>query len=142
MAKAGEIGAKTGAADILEAGAKRLRCNIPDHRLQRGDQPLTIGLPERDETRAGGNPVRELRMEEAVQQLRQRDLMRRADDAMYRAKRSRRELVPELAGGEQPLPELVHDHALVGGVEAVAGEADAEEEDRGVEDAPERLLGP
>jgi diguanylate cyclase (GGDEF)-like protein len=70
------------------------------------------------------------------------ELMRRADDAMYRAKRSRSELVPELAGGEQPLPELVHDHALVGGVEAVAGEADAEEEDRGVEDAPERLLGP
>ena len=68
-------------------------------------------------------------------------LMRRADDTMYSAKRSRRELVPELAGGEQALPELVHDHPLVGGVQAVAGEADAEEQDRSGEDAPERFLG-
>jgi diguanylate cyclase (GGDEF)-like protein len=56
-------------------------------------------------------------------------LLRRADHAMYEAKRAARpltnQLVPELAGGEQALPELVHDHALVGGVEPVAGEPDA-----------------
>jgi diguanylate cyclase (GGDEF)-like protein len=68
-------------------------------------------------------------------------LMRRADDAMYRSKRLRRELVPELPGGQQPLPELVHHHPLVGGVEPVAGQADAEEEDGRLEDASERFLG-
>src|SRR3954463_5060310 len=51
------------------------------------------------------------------------------------------QLRPELAGGEEALPELVHHHPFVGCVNAVAGQADAEKENRRVEDAAECLLG-
>src|SRR5437868_13997818 len=51
------------------------------------------------------------------------------------------QLRPELAGGEEALPELVHHHPFVRCVKPVAGQADAEEQDRRVEDAAERLFG-
>src|SRR5579864_5432361 len=44
------------------------------------------------------------------------------------------QLVPELTGGQQATPELIHDHPLVGCVVPVAGEADAEKEQGCVED--------
>src|SRR6478672_2797371 len=54
--------------------------------------------------------------------------------------RHRAELAPQLARGEEPLPELAHHHALVGRVDAIAGEPHTEEENRRVEHAPERFL--
>src|SRR3954453_13863112 len=52
------------------------------------------------------------------------------------------QLHPELAGSEEAFPELVHHHPFVGCVKAVAGQADAEEENRCFEDAAQRLFGP
>src|SRR4051794_37255674 len=51
------------------------------------------------------------------------------------------QLVQQLAGGEEPLPELFHVHLLVGRVDAVVGQADAEEQHGCVQDATESLLG-
>src|ERR1043165_9729392 len=51
------------------------------------------------------------------------------------------QLHPELAGGEESLPELVHHHPFVGCVKAVAGKADAEEQHRCLEDPPEGFFG-
>src|SRR4051794_19117063 len=52
------------------------------------------------------------------------------------------QLRPELAGGEEALPELVHHHPFVGCVKAVAGQADAEKENGRFQNAAERLFGP
>src|SRR5438445_1916832 len=51
-------------------------------------------------------------------------------------------LAPELAGGEQALPELVHHHPLVGCVDAVVRQADTEEQHGRVEHPRQRLLRP
>src|SRR4051794_19393571 len=50
------------------------------------------------------------------------------------------QLRPELAGGEEALPELVHHHPFVGCMKAVAGEPDAKKENRRLEDAAEGFL--
>src|SRR4051812_33881356 len=50
-------------------------------------------------------------------------------------------LVQQLARGQQALPELFHVHLLVGGVDAVVGQADAEEQHGRVEDAAQRFFG-
>src|SRR5438874_5794047 len=50
------------------------------------------------------------------------------------------QLPPELAGGQKALPELVHHHPFVGCVQTVAGQADAEEQHGGAEDAAEGLI--
>src|SRR5439155_13059135 len=52
------------------------------------------------------------------------------------------DLSPQLAGGEQALPELVHHHSLVRRVNAVVRQADAEEKHGCAEHPPERLLRP
>src|SRR5438067_13764367 len=52
------------------------------------------------------------------------------------------QLPPQLAGGQEALPELIHHHPFVGCVETVAREAHAEEQDRRFEDAAQRLFGP
>src|SRR5438105_14482199 len=51
-------------------------------------------------------------------------------------------LSPQLAGGEQALPELVHHHAFVRCVDVVVGQADAEEQHGRLEHPGERLLRP
>src|SRR3989442_4685358 len=52
------------------------------------------------------------------------------------------DLAPELAGGEQALPELVHHHSLVRCVDAVVRQADAEEQHGSPEHPCQRLLRP
>src|SRR5437867_12550685 len=52
------------------------------------------------------------------------------------------DLSPQLAGGEQALPELVHHHALVGCVNPVVGQADSEEQHGRSEYPAQRLLRP
>src|SRR3954471_12168682 len=52
------------------------------------------------------------------------------------------QLHPELAGGEESLPELVHHHPFVGCVETVAGQADTEEQYGRLKDATQRFFRP
>src|SRR2546423_1063247 len=52
-----------------------------------------------------------------------------------------RQLWPQFPRGQQTFPELVHHHALVGRVDPVVGQTDAEEEHRRVEHPAQCLLG-
>src|SRR4051794_4760107 len=52
-----------------------------------------------------------------------------------------RQLPPQLARGQEALPELVHHHPFVGCVKSIAGQADAEKENGGVEHPAQRFLG-
>src|ERR1700681_3015474 len=53
---AGEIGAKGCAAEIVERSIQRTLSGCDDDRLEQGQHALTVGLPQRNEPRAGGNP--------------------------------------------------------------------------------------
>ncbi len=81
MPHAGEVGAKGGAAEIAERclqGPIRRR----DHRrFKQGQHTLAIGLPQGNEPRAGGYPVRRQRVKEGMHRRRERNRMRGADQA-------------------------------------------------------------
>jgi hypothetical protein len=52
VAHAGEIGAKAGAAGIVERRLQASPSGGNDNRLQRRQHPLAVGLPEWNEPRA------------------------------------------------------------------------------------------
>lgn len=81
MPHAGEIGAEGRAAEVIERGRKRTLGSRSDIPLELRQHALAIGLAERDQTRSGGYPVRDYRVEESVKRRRERNEMRGADDA-------------------------------------------------------------
>ena len=56
VAHAGDVGAERGAADRRARGERALGGG-GDDRLQRGEYALAVGLAERDQPHAGGDPV-------------------------------------------------------------------------------------
>ena len=62
-----EIGAKRRAADFLDRRHQRPRCRSRNRFFKRGEDALAVALAERNESHAGGNPVRHLRMQEGVE---------------------------------------------------------------------------
>src|SRR6266851_2035491 len=63
---AGKIGAKGRAAEIVERCIQRALSSCDDDRLEQGQHALAVGLSQRNEPRAGGNPVRRQRVQERV----------------------------------------------------------------------------
>ena len=81
VAHAGEVGAKRGAADLVERRDQRALRGCGDDRLERRQHALAVGLAERNEPHAGRNQVGGERMQIGVQRRLERDAVSRAGDA-------------------------------------------------------------
>src|SRR5439155_14251872 len=80
VAHAGDVGSERGPADLFERAGERLVRTGGDDRLEAGQHPLPIGLPERNQPQSGRYEIARYRLQEGGERRLERDLVAGARD--------------------------------------------------------------